>query len=270
MNGVIIYNHSLKTESYMENIQIFRQQSNLEAVGNDYVKMILTANKKPEFDYCIFLDKDIQLAYYLEKNGVKVYNSAKSIAICDNKAYTHLFLEGTVPMPKTYIPPMSYKNPDFYSPFPYPFIVKECYGSWGEQVYMVHDDKEFENLIHKLGKKPYIIQEYCKAEGTDYRLYTIGGKVVAAIERKNKKDFRANCELGGIAEKISPTKEMIEIAETSSKKLGLDFGGIDIIKCDNGYKFIEANSSAMVKNLYNQTGVEIPKLLSEHIKQDLV
>ena len=26
-----------------------------------------------------------------------------------------------------------------------------------------------------------------------------------------------------------------------SKKLGLDFGGIDIIKCDDGYKFIEAN-----------------------------
>lgn len=49
----------------------------------------------------LFWDKDVNLARRLEKSGLPVFNSAKSIALCDDKAKTYTELLGVVPQPKT-------------------------------------------------------------------------------------------------------------------------------------------------------------------------
>jgi glutathione synthase/RimK-type ligase-like ATP-grasp enzyme len=41
-----------------------------------------------EADFILFWDKDVRLASYLETLGYPVFNSSKSIEICDNKALT--------------------------------------------------------------------------------------------------------------------------------------------------------------------------------------
>ena len=268
MKGVIIYNYSLKNESYLKNVQLFEKETNLKAIANNSIDLLINSDeKKFNFDYCIFLDKDICLAKALENSGVRVYNSSHAIAVCDNKAYTHLSLSGKIKMPCTFIPPFSYTNSTYTSPLPYPVVIKECYGSLGEQVYLAENQEQFEAIIKKIGTKQCIMQEYIETNGTDYRLYTVNGKVVAAIKRENDKDFRANCELGGVASLYTPENEMVELAEKASELLKLDFGGIDIIKRRDQYYFIEANSSAMVSNIMNKTKVNIPKLLMEHINK---
>ena len=266
MKGCIIYNHSLVGDSYVENISLFSNQTNLPAFSNKE----MCSSHLNDIDFCIFLDKDITLAKFLEKRNIKVYNSSSAIETCDNKAHTYIALHNKVPVPKTAFAPLSYFEPVFVTPFSYPFVVKECYGSWGKQVYLVHNSDEYKNVVRSFNNRPYIIQEYIEAAGTDYRLYTIGGKVVACMQRKNDNDFRANCELGGVASAFVPTDEMIRIAETASKELNLDFGGIDLmIDNQKNIYFVEANSSAQVVQLGKTTGVNIPKLLLDYIKKQL-
>lgn len=266
MKGCIIYNHSLSSDSYVENIALFSKQTNLPSYSNKEI----CASNFIDFDFCIFLDKDIALARFLEKKNIKVYNSCSAIETCDNKAYTFAALDNKFLMPKTSFSPLSYFDPVLIEPFSYPFVVKECYGSWGKQVYLAHNFEEYKNIVHSFNNRPYVIQEYIETSGTDYRLYTVGGKVVACMQRKNDNDFRANCELGGIASPFSPTKEMIEIAEKVSEELQLDFGGIDLMSDkENNVYFIEANSSAQAVQLEKTTKVNIPELVLNHIKKQL-
>ncbi len=269
IKGFIVYNFSLEITSYKENVYAFKKSLSLDAFSNKKAFLMLENGELKGYDYCIFLDKDISLARMLETKGIRLYNNSKAIEICDSKAYTYVALKDKIKMPKTFIAPLSFDAPDFYIPYPFPFVVKECYGSLGNQVYLVNNEYEYKNVLEKISTKPFIIQEYIETHGTDYRLYTVGKKVVASMKRENKKDFRANCELGGVATDFKPTSAMIEIAENASEILDLDFGGIDILDTPSGPLVIEANSSAMVNNIQKVTGIDIPALLLEHIKKSL-
>lgn len=64
-------------------------------------------------DYALFWDKDVRLARALEAMGVRLYNTAAAVAVCDDKAATHLELARRgVPMPRTLVAPMTYVNMD--------------------------------------------------------------------------------------------------------------------------------------------------------------
>ncbi len=268
-NGFIVYNFSLEILSYKENVYAFKKSLSLDAFSNKEAFLMLEKGKLKGYDYCIFLDKDISLARMLESIGIRLFNNSKAIEICDSKAYTYVALKDKIKMPRTFVSPLSFNTPDFYTPYSYPFVLKECYGSLGNQVYLVKNEKEYSNILKKIATNPFIIQEYIETLGTDYRLYTVGKKVVASMKRENKNDFRANCELGGVASDFSPTPAMIELAEKTSEILNLDFGGIDILDAPTGPMVIEANSSAMINNIQKVTGTNIPALLLEHIKRSL-
>ncbi len=268
MRGCIVYNYSLKSNSYAENIRLFAAHTHMPAISNK--DMFKNISSVTPFDFCVFLDKDIALARLLENMGIRVYNTSATIQTCDNKAYTHIALQNIVPTPKTHLSPLTYFEHEYEQPLAFPFVLKECYGSWGAQVYLIQSDEMFRKTLKKIGNTPFVIQEYIEARGTDYRLYTIGGKVVGAMQRKNEHDFRANCELGGIATKYTPSDEMIKIAEKASRYLNLDFGGIDLMQDQNGQiYFIEANSSAQVVHFQKTTGINIPELVFDYIKKDL-
>ncbi len=145
----------------------------------------------PKADFVLFWDKDVSLAHALEQQGLPVFNSAKSIALCDNKALTYQALLGTVPQPETMVAPKTYFEGSNFSPFidgaiehlGLPLVFKECYGSFGAQVFLCHSKEEIERHITA---RPFLLQKFCKASaGHDMRIEVIGGRCVAAMERYN-------------------------------------------------------------------------------------
>ncbi len=62
-----------------------------------------------KYDGVIFLDKDKAAARLLEKNGIKLSNSAKAIEVCDDKMLTHIELANSgIPMPDCIYAPLCY------------------------------------------------------------------------------------------------------------------------------------------------------------------
>lgn len=113
----------------------------------------------------------------------------------------------------TVVAPMTYENIGYtsfgfldrvISEFGFPIVVKECFGSFGMQVYMVHDRDEFEKTVKDIGGKPMLFQKYIKeSSGFDVRLQVVGDEVVAAMYRyTDDGDFRANITHGGKNEKV--------------------------------------------------------------------
>ena len=230
-------------------------------------------------DFVLFWDKDISLAMLLEQKGIRVINSAEAIATCDNKALTCLaLLKHGIIMPKTILVPKTFERPgyndlSFYYKakelLGFPMILKEVHGSFGWQVYFIEDDKQAEDLFHRLSNKDLILQEFIKASrGKDIRAYVVNDKVVASMLRFNENDFRSNIELGGQAKPYHMNEKEIDIAIRAVKATGCLFAGVDILLDESGDPLIcEVNSNAHFKGLNQCTGVDISKEILEYIKE---
>ena len=252
---------------------------------------------EPEF--IIFYDKDIALAAALEKMGYRLYNSADAIDVCDSKVKTATRIseynlncrgdEAKILMPKTYKVPFTYENigiKDSYSfdfleyvekdvceaekgalSGAYPMIIKESNSSFGMGVHLAGSREEAVKLICEYGNKECIIQEYLSySSGRDYRLQMVSDKCVCAMMRSNENDFRANITNGGKMSEYKPTDEDLSLARNVMKCLKLDFAGIDIMHDKSGrVVFLEANSNAHFKNIYDLTGINTAEKMIEYI-----
>ena len=252
---------------------------------------------KPEF--IIFYDKDIALAAALEKMGYRLYNSADAIDVCDSKVKTAARIseynlnckddEAKILMPKTYKVPFTYENigiKDSYSfdfldyvekdlreagegalSGAYPMVIKESNSSFGMGVHLAGSREEAVKLICEYGNKECIIQEYLSySSGRDYRLQMASDKCVCAMMRSNENDFRANITNGGKMSEYKPTDEDLSLARNVMKCLKLDFAGIDIMHDKSGRAvFLEANSNAHFKNIYDLTGINAAEKMIEYI-----
>lgn len=252
---------------------------------------------EPEF--IIFYDKDITLAAALEKMGYRLYNSADAIDVCDSKVKTAMRIseynlncrgdEAKILMPKTYKVPFTYENigiKDSYSfdfleyvekdlceagegalSGAYPMVIKESNSSFGMGVHLAGSREEAVKLICEYGNKECIIQEYLSySSGRDYRLQMVSDKCVCAMMRSNENDFRANITNGGKMSEYKPTDEDLSLARNVMKCLKLDFAGIDIMHDKSGRAvFLEANSNAHFKNIYDLTGINTAEKMIEYI-----
>lgn len=244
----------------------------LVGIGTSYVIEKMIQKENPAF--VLFWDKDIRLAEYLESLSLRLFNTAKSIEICDNKAMTHIALkQKNIRMPKTILAPMTYANIGYTNynfvdimieQLGFPMVVKECYGSFGQQVYLVHNTDELRTCIDQIGAKPFLAQEYIASSfARDIRLNVVGDEVVATMYRySDTGDFRANISNGGKMKCYDPTKEQIKLAVDCVKALGLDFAGVDLLFDENDRPIVcEVNSNAHFKNIYDCTKVNV----AEHI-----
>ncbi|MCI8554266.1 MAG: RimK family alpha-L-glutamate ligase [Clostridiales bacterium] len=228
-------------------------------------------------EYAIFWDKDIRLARALEASGIPVYNRAAAIELCDDKAACQLALTGKgLPMPRTLVAPMTYRAPDegielfcrrAESQFSYPLVLKECYGSFGGQVYLVQDGDELRARCRSMGSRPFLAQEYlASSAGEDYRLYMVGGHCVAAMRRHSDTDFRANIGSGGVGEVYCPTETEREMAEVCCRLLGLSFGAVDFLHDrERGSLICEVNSNAFMAEITTCTGVDVAEKIWQHV-----
>ena len=120
---------------------------------------------------------------------------------------------------------------------------------------------------------PHLYEAYLPFHpGRDYRLITIGERVVACMERVNERDFRSNIALGGkgfdVTDSLPDTYK--EVALKAAKALLLDYAGIDIaIGKDGEPLFLEANGNAFFSEIEKVTGIDIASLLVDHVLRKL-
>lgn len=252
------------------------------------VKQIVDEN-----DFVLYWDKDILLGRILQmlcnEQGVPIFNSVPAVGLCDNKFETFSKIwawnrirpeEKRIPLIPTIAAPMTYENigytnmdfvDEIIQSLGLPMVVKECYGSFGMQVYLAETKEEVVEYTKKLAGKPFLYQKYLKeSSGKDVRLQVVGGNVVAAMYRYSEKgDFRANITNGGSMKKYEPSKSECELAVRTVKALGLDFAGVDLLfsqgEAGEADVVCEVNSNAHFKNIFTCTRVNVADCIMEYI-----
>lgn len=234
-------------------------------------------------DYVLIRGYNKKLSLFFEERGVKVFNKSKAMFLSRDKYETQLVLEKNhIQLPRLYRTELtvSYKNISDYFESDV-FIAKARCGSKGEEVYLIKSEKDFQNLY--LNKKNemgmtglifpdhFIFQQYIESsEGRDIRVWVIGGKAIAAVERYNDKSFKSNLAQGGKARKfdLSTTKgrEVASMAEKASIALNLDFAGVDLLFNDGGFLLCEVNGNAGFRAAYMTGAGDIPNALMDFVE----
>ena len=278
----IIYNGFLNSQKFSEHVDWLITAASARGIHLVPKKnsdiLLMPGRKLEEVPACVlFWDKDVRLARYLESLYIPVYNSAKAIAVCDDKSQTHLALAKVgLPEPDTIVAPMTFGNIGYtdlgflanaVDALGFPMVVKECYGSFGWQVYLSNDLRDLEDIVRKIGAKPFLMQRYVKtSHGRDVRLQVVGDKVVASMERYSTNgDFRANLSSGGSMKPYVPTKEEVLLATAAVKAVGADFAGVDLLFGSDGPLVCEVNSNAHFRNIYDCTGVNVAEAIIDWI-----
>ena len=285
--ALLIHNAYLDTEKFREIYALLlaaaeRRGIALTLCRNDELLFdlgtgrFLSLPEKPRF--ALFFDKDVLLARRLEALGIPVFNSSRAIELCDNKALSHEALAAAgLPQPRTVPAPFVFSNightdlaflarAEAY--LSYPMVIKECFGSFGEQVYLAHDRAEAEEIIRKISPRPFLMQEFiAESHSRDVRVNLAGGVAVAAVLRRAKDgDFRSNLTLGGRGEAFPLPEQFCILAERAAAVLGLSFGGIDLLFGKDGRPLIcEANSNVHFKTTLDICGIDLADYILEDI-----
>ena len=152
-------------------------------------------------------------------------------------------------------------------------VIKPIFGSQGTNVTLIEKKiKNQKDLEEKLNftNGVYYIQEFIGPQGDssrDYRVFVVGSNVIAAMERKGQ-GWIHNVARGGVCKKLLPNDSMKTLAIESTRAVGLEVAGVDIIedkKCRSGYQVLEVNGVPAWKGLQNISGVNISDTIVKFI-----
>jgi gamma-F420-2:alpha-L-glutamate ligase len=214
----------------------------------------------------------LALLRHLERRGVRLINGPATIELVADKLHTLQNLtRAGLPIPRTILGkfPM---DPDLVErELGFPVIVKTLKGTRGAGVLKCEDRSQFEDLAGLLesagAQADFIMQHYIRAShGRDVRVLVVGGRVVAAMERRSLTGgFKSNVSLGGVGIAYNPPPEMAELAVQAAETLGLDVTGIDILFDEEGYRICEANSAPGFQGLERACGLDVPSMILDWI-----
>ena len=226
-------------------------------VNKDNKKSILVNGEPSDLPKFVFPRTGSGTSYYIkavirhfERMDIPVINSSEAIDNVKDKLYTHQILaQSNLDIPKT----MLLRHPidiDFVEKnIGFPVIVKKISGSYGRGVFLCEDKKSLRQLVTmaELTKKSYdiILQEFIKDTwGKDLRVMVVNNKVVGCMLRQaTDDDFRANITRGGEGFPYEVNEQIDWLSVESSKALGLDIAGVDLLFQNGGYKICEVNSN---------------------------
>ena len=229
------------------------------------------------FDFAVYLDKDKYLGQILEKAGMRLFNSSEAVERCDDKMLTYLALSDSgIEIPESVSAPLCYTpsvHPDesFLSRtaarLGFPLVAKKSFGSFGKDVRLIRTMDELRTTEKDFLYCPHFYQRYiAESAGRDIRVIVIGGRAVAAMERRAQKgEFRSNIELGGHGVCVGLTESFRLAAEKAAEALQLDYCGVDLLEAGSKPVLCEVNSNAFFEGMEAATGMNIARLYAEHI-----
>jgi len=218
----------------------------------------------------------LTMVRHFELMGITVINNFESILLARNKLLTMqtLFHHG-IPVPESRYVSNWFNFEKAVSKFSdFPLVIKRPNSRQGRGVFLIDSVEKSRPLLDGLLNtgEGLVVQRFIPPEKRrDIRIMVVGKSVIGAMSLIPKKgDFRSNVHLNGRTEKIEPTKEMSALAIKSTRAVGLDISGVDMIEEENGtLRVIEVNYSPGFKGLERCTGKDIAAEIIRYVTRSV-
>ena len=255
-----------------------KNEINLEMV--DCKKLSVDLNEKKSFDSpvlqrCVSYYRNIHSTAAIEGQGVRVVNCLNTGIFAGNKLFTHMLLQKSgVPTPNATVAFSKDAAMNALDRNGFPKIIKPTVGSWGRMVSKINDMDSAEGIIE--GREAmypihqvHFLEEFVERPPRDIRAIVIGDTVPAAIYRNSGDgNWKTNTHLGGSAETCKITNELEEICLKAKNAVEGEIVGVDLMESnEKGLVVHEINNTTEFRNVVRVTGVDIPKLMLEYVKE---
>ena len=243
MSGLLIYSR-LEAERNAFSVAKYKK----------YLDVSLMLEEEIDFsapvDFVINRTNNYKIAEEFEKRGIRVFNPSGLTYLANDKQKCYEFMRDN----GIDILPIDHKTP--------PLVMKPTDGKGGKNVVFIKEGTPPE-------RNGYVYQKPATELGKDLRVWLIGGKIIAAVLRESKTDFRANFCLGGSATPYTLSDEEIALIDKIAGLLEYDYIGIDFLFNEGKIIFNEIEDSVGARMLYNLTNIDIIEKYCEYIKAEI-
>jgi ribosomal protein S6--L-glutamate ligase len=220
----------------------------------------------------------VDALHWIEEHGVPVMNSPRAIERSVDKFYTDARLrEAGLPTPETVVcegaaealTAIGAMLAERHANAIGEVVIKPIFGSMGHGIVRVSDpDVAFRVLqpLDRIGAVFYV-QRAVDSGGRDVRVFVVGGRALAAIERRAADgDWRANVSRGGSARSIELPTAWSSLAIRAAAAVGADYAGVDLLPCHDGRVFVlEVNGIPGWQGLQAATGIDVAGSIVDHL-----
>jgi RimK family alpha-L-glutamate ligase len=211
----------------------------------------------------------VDALHWLEKRGMTVMNSPRSIERCVDKFYTTAVLqEAGLPVPDTLVCERAEDAVAAVRAMG-DAIIKPIFGSLGHGMVRVSDPDVALRIVRSLDQtRPvFYVQRAIDHGGRDIRVFIVGGRILGAIERRARTgEWRTNVAMGGSAEPIELPATWADLALRAAAAVGTDYAGVDLLPSRDGSLFVlEVNGIPGWEGLQKATGLDVAGSIVEHL-----
>jgi RimK family alpha-L-glutamate ligase len=209
----------------------------------------------------------VDALHRLEDRGTRVVNSPRAIERTVDKFWTSTLLEQCgIPTPETVVCDDPEEAVAAYRTLG-DVIVKPLFGSMGLGMVRVSDEEMAFRVFRTIEqiRGVYYVQRTVDHDGTDIRAFVLGGRVIAAIERRAA-GWRTNLARGGAARTLSLSEQLSALAVRAAAAVGADYAGVDLVTGRDGTTYVlEVNGIPGWRGLQEATGLDIAGRLVDHL-----
>jgi ribosomal protein S6--L-glutamate ligase len=154
-----------------------------------------------------------------------------------------------------------------------PLVIKLLEGTQGIGVILAETRQAAEAVIAAFRglDADILLQQYiAEAKGRDHRCFVVGGRVVAAMERRALEgEFRSNLHRGATAHAVKLSKEARQVAVRAARATGLNVAGVDLLPSAEGPLVLEVNSSPGLEGIERATGIDVAEEVLDFVERNI-
>ena len=190
---------------------------------------------------------------------IKSMNSPRAIERTVDKFWTSALLEQCgLPTPDTVVCETSEEAIAAFRAMG-DVIVKPLFGSMGLGMVRVSDEEMAFRVFKTIEtiRGVYYLQRTIDHEGRDIRAFVVGGRVLAAIERRSD-GWRTNLSRGGTARPVRLSEAWGSLAVRAAAAVGAEYAGVDLLPARDGSVYVlEVNGIPGWEGLQAATGLDV-------------
>jgi RimK family alpha-L-glutamate ligase len=207
----------------------------------------------------------MDVLHRLQARGVHVLNPPAAVETCVDKYLASARLEAAgLRVPPTAVCQHADAALEAFAALGGDVVVKPLFGSEGRGMVRLTDPETAWRTFRTLERLQAVhyLQRFVPHPGWDLRLFVLGGRVLAAMRRHARSDWRTNVAQGGSAEAVAVAPAEAELAVRAAAAVGAPAAGVDLLPGRDGTWYVlEVNAVPGWRALAPVTGIDVAAAL---------
>jgi RimK family alpha-L-glutamate ligase len=204
--------------------------------------------------------------------GGRVLNPPLALEVCVDKYLASAKLDAAgLPVPPTVVCQDADTALEAFHALGGDVVVKPLFGAEGRGLVRVSDVEMAWRTFRTLERLQTVLylQQFVPHPGWDIRAFVLGERVLAAMRRHARGDWRTNVAQGGRAEQVRLSTEEERLALAAARAVGAPVAGVDLLpRPGGGYYVLEVNAVPGWRALAPATGTDVARAVLEYLASD--